>query len=817
MTSRAWLPAGLGFTTFATLLVEILDARLLSVLTWYHLSFFAVSLAMLGMAAGAVLVFLGGPRFTGTAAVRALTRHAWHLALSIPLLHVLALQIRIPEMADGMVLSLAALAVVTILLAVPFVLSGVVVAIALTRVGGQVGVLYGWDLVGAAAGALAVVPLLEWLDLTSVMLLAGAAAALGTVCFARFSAGAGAGRFRRRAAVLAAALVVAAGFNAGAGAAVRVRYSKGRPLPLANVVSRADWNSHSFVVVQRPASGTPVYWGPGAQASQEPVALAWMVIDGEAATAMTEWRGDRAALAWAQHDVTSLPHHLRQGRAAIIGVGGGRDVLSALWAGHWRIVGIEINGVLVDLLARSHRGFAGVADDPAVELVHDEARSYLRRSDERFDVIQMSLIDTWAATGAGAFTLSENGLYTREAWQVFLDSLTPDGIFSVSRWFNPSDLSETNRLLALGVAALLDRGVADPRSQIVLFARGPIATLLVSASPFTSADRIALDALARAEAFEPLVSPWHAGAIARLERIAASGSPEALSRATADGLYDFSPPTDQRPYFFNILKPGLGMAAHVPERGIAWGNLSATMTLAALCVVATLLVFGIIVWPLAAAGRPDMPAGTFAASLMYFAFIGSGYMFVQIPFLQRFSVLLGHPTYTFAIVLFSMILFTGLGSFLSERLSVESGASGRLWLLPVLIGLALMAVVFAIEPAARVASGFGLPGRTLVVLAFTAPLSLLLGCCFPIGMRLVGRLSDTAAAWLWGVNGACGVLASVFAVAVSMWVGIDTNLMLAAALYVALLVPLTWLARSPGQAGVGLREASAAARDIVIP
>jgi hypothetical protein len=461
--------------------------------------------------------------------------------------------------------------------------------------------------------------------------------------------------------------------------------------------------------------------------------------------------------------------------------------------------------VLVDLIARSHRAFAGIADHPAVELVHDEARSYLRRSDERFDVIQMSLIDTWAATGAGAFTLTENGLYTREAWQVFLGSLAPGGILSVSRWFNPSDLSETNRLLSLGVAALIDRGVADPRSQIVLFGRGPIATLLVSATPFTETDRVALEGLAEVEQFEPLVSPWHRGAIARLERIAASRSHDELARATADGLYDFSPPTDQRPYFFNILKPGLGMATHLPDEGIAWGNLSATMTLAALCVVATILVFAIIVWPLAAAGRPAMPSGTFGAALLYFALIGSGYMFVQIPFLQRFSVLLGHPTYTFAIVLFSMILFTGIGSFLSERIRIEPGASRRPWLLPVAIGLAVGATRLAIDPAAQIASGFSLPGRTLVVLAFTAPLSMLLGCCFPVGMRLVGRHSDSAAAWLWGVNGACGVLASVFAVAISMWIGIDTNLVLAATLYLLLLVPLYWLAPRRVELAAGVR------------
>jgi hypothetical protein len=169
-------------------------------------------------------------------------------------------------------------------------------------------------------------------------------------------------------------------------------------------------------------------------------------------------------------------------------------------------------------------------------------------------------------------------------------------------------------------------------------------------------------------------------------------------------------------------------------------------------------------------------------------------MLVQIPFLQRFSVLLGHPTYTFAIILFSMILFTGIGSFLSDRLKLRTRAS-LLWLPPAIAAL-LVTVVLLLDPAIRASARLELPGRTLVVLAFTAPVALLLGGCFPIGMRLVGRLSDSATAWMWGVNGACGVIASVIAVAVSMWIGIDTNLLAAAALYATLALPMLALAGS---------------------
>jgi hypothetical protein len=592
---------------------------------------------------------------------------------------------------------------------------------------------------------------------------------------------------------LAILLAWAAWMNGSDHRGIGVRFSKDKSLPPMAEIDRARWNSHSFILIGIPSIGEPAYWGPGASVASRPVNRAWMVIDGEAATAMTEWKGDPAALGWVRHDITSLPHHLRRGTAAVIGVGGGRDVLSAIWAGNDRVVGIEINGVLLDMLTHTHRTFAGIADTPAVELVHDEARSYLSRTSERFDVLQMSLIDTWAATGAGAFTLTENGLYTREAWHIFLNALKPGGIFSVSRWFSPTDVSETNRLMALGVAALIESGAEDPRSQLLLVSRGPVATLMLSTRPFSSDDREVVSRVAEQEEFELLATPWTPAAIDRLERLSNARSLPELDAAAADPFFDFSPPTDQRPYFFNILKPSREMAERIPEEGIAWGNLGATMTLAALCVIATALVVTIIVVPLLITGLPQMRIGTFLAALTYFATIGCGYMLVQIPFLQRFSVLLGHPTYTFAVILFSMILFTGIGSFLSDRLRLEGGY--RLLWLPASIAASLVAIVFLLDPAIRSSAALGLTGRTLMVLAFTAPVSLLLGGCFPVGMRLVGRVSDSATAWMWGVNGACGVIASVVAVAVSMWVGIDTNLLVAAFLYALLALPMIALSR----------------------
>ncbi len=784
-----WVTSGLFFVTLATLMLEVLDTRLLSVLTWYHLSFLAVSVAMLGMAAGAVLVFVGGEIFGVDRTVRLLPAAATAFALVLPLSHVANLVIPFPSVRSGSPAELAALAIATLALTVPFVVSGVVVTLALTRTRAPIGILYGADLVGAAIGCLAIIVLLELTDITSTAMATAGAAAIGAACFARYAGARGISAL-----VLAAGLFGVSALNATADRPLGVIYPKSRSLWLdERAIDYSAWNAHSNVIVRTPANGPPFLWGPGADATKTEVTMAVAAIDGDAGTVITKWNGEPASLDWVQYDVTSLPYRIRSGQVAVIGVGGGRDVLTAIWSGNTSITGIEINKALVGALRGRYLDFAGIARHPGVTLVHDEARSFLTRTPGRYDVLQMSLIDTWAATGAGAFTLSENGLYTRDGWQVFLRALTPTGVFSVSRWYDPEAASETTRLLSLGVASLMDFGVTSPRGHLILVTRERIATLLVSPTAFSQQDGTTLNRIAEQHGFTIRVSPWADATDDRLRAIANAASPAALDQATRDPYLDFTAPTDRRPFFFNMLKPR-GFFEHrgTSSGGVVSGNLRATRTLLALAVVAGGLVLVIIGWPLVTTGRPDVPPRVFWAAFAYFAIIGLAFMLIQIAFLQRFSVYLGHPTYTFSIILFLMILSAGLGSFASERIDLDRHRS-ILWL-PIAIAVAVLLETVLLQRVVDATVGWGLPGRSLIVSFFVAPLAFALGCCFPIGLRFVGRHSDRLSAWMWGVNGACGVMASILAVMSSLWLGIHVNLLAAALLYALLALPLRHLA-----------------------
>jgi hypothetical protein len=777
---------GLFLTTLATLTLELLDTRLLSVLTWYHLSFFAVSTALFGMSAGAVRVYLGGERFVGERAPQALVRATTALALAIPLAHAANLYIPIEVVASPW--NAAALLATTLALALPFYLSGVAVAIALTRVPGPSGLVYAVDLAGAALGSLLVVPLLEALDISSAVLLCGACAAAAAQGFRSFAGGAGS----VAGAGLLLLLLAATAANAVSAKGLRVVYAKGTRIDRESVISEA-WTIHGQLITRRPQVGPPWYWGAGRGALRYSVKSVGMTIDGAAATVLTAWDGDLDSLAWVQHDVTSLPYHLRRGgRVAVVGVGGGRDLLTALWARSRSVTGIEVNEALLRQLRVDLRELAKLAGRPDVTLVHDEARAWLTRSRQRFDVLQMSLIDTWAATGAGAFTLSENGLYTVEAWKILLDRLAPKGLLSVSRWYSLADASETSRLVALATAVLLERGVADPRRHLVLVGGGRrVATLLVSNEPFTRAEIERVLAVQIAYNFQLLLAPGLRPADELLGRIAAARSHEELEALLAPLAFDYAPPHDERPYFFNIVRPGRllrddGLSEDLGV--VAKGNLLATRTLVALWAISLVLVATVILGPLARAGLPRMRRGAFASAVFYFSLIGGGYMLVQVPLMQRFSIYLGHPTYTAAVTLFSMILATGLGSLLSDRVAIERASRARI-AIPLGIAALLALGTVSLQPLIEQTIAWNLAARCAVVAAFVGTLALPLGLCFPLGLRLVRLHSDDAMPWMWGVNGACGVLASVSAVAISMWSGIDTSLQLATLAYGLLALP----------------------------
>ncbi len=809
---RASTYAGVFLVAMATLMLEVLLTRITSVSAWYHLAFFVISLGMLGMTAGATLVFVFPAAFTREAVPTRMAHSALGFALSTPLCIGLTMAVPMSPVTDLM--SFFALLEAGGALALPFILAGITLTLALTRAGLPASVAYAVDLAGAALGCVIIIPLLSVVDAASAALAASVVAALAAVSFtAAISA--------RRLAWPLLALLLLGGFTVGNARSVpqplRPVWVKGiRELP--EWFSYLDWNTYSRVTVNQTFVSPPTFWARGRNTPLQvltPLEQRTVLIDGAAGTVMAKLGKSAADHEYLDWDITAFAHRLRpHGPAAVIGVGGGRDVLEAARVGHKPVIGVEINNLIVGLHTHKMADFSGLTRLPGVELVTDEARSYMAREHRRFSVITMSLIDTWASTGAGAYSLSENGLYTREAWTIFLEHLAPDGVFTVSRWYLASSPGETARIIALAMETLWSMGVAQPFKHIVVLQTDQVATLIISRRPLSEADIDLVQSESVRMGFNMIVTPRKLPVHPMLRELSQQRTRDGMWAWSANQSLDITPPTDTRPFFFSMLKPRTWFVSRgsVDQMDLSFlGNLQATQTLVYATLVSLLLTLVTVVWPMSLRRHafPTLSRADVLAASGYFALIGLGFMYVEMGLLSRLNVFLGRPTLALAVLLAGMIFFTGVGSLLSARLSLANPRTATLY---PLVPAALIVVAGQLLPGAVHAFQAADTGtRIFISLLLVAPPAVGLGFGFPVGLRLVERMerktkgaaagaseSDGAelGPWLWGINGACGVCASGLALGTSMVLGIHITLLIGAACYAVLPLATSRLYRS---------------------
>ncbi len=787
---------GVLLITFSVLLFQVVQTRILSVLAWYYMAFFAISVSMLGMTAGAVWVYLKSSRLTPGTLSTLLSDSSLLTAAAMPV--SVMLQFCLILTLTPTVTTVVAWTLLMAAMTVPYVFAGVAVSVALTRSPFPVGQVYGVDLLGAALGCGAVVGVLNVLDGPSAILLAGSSSALAAYAFARAATPTeqvelSARRIWMRPLSVALILGVLVPLNAS----VPVGF---RPVMVKDEIedrwrTRTErWNSYSRVIAYPPFPTSPNLWGPSPL--RDPnlrVPQAVLNIDGGAATWMYRFDGSTRSIEFLADDVVNLAYRLPGiSKSAVVGVGGGRDVMSAHLFGVKDITGVEVNPIFVDLLTRDsfYAPYANLRAITGLTLHVADARSWFASTTESFDLIQMSMIDTWAATGAGSFSLSENGLYTLEGWRAFVARLNFNGFFTVSRWYSEGDVNETGRMIGLGLATMMDLGVDDPRRHVFVARANRVATLVLSKSPFSAEDVRRLRDETERLGFGVLVAPGSEPDSEMLRRMVVARDLTALNAVARTAFLDLTVPTDQRPFFFNQLRfsdiPRVAtrLARDELGDGVLRGNLIASIALVLILAIALVAVLVTVILPLRtvarAAPRPLLAAGT-----LYFSLIGMGFMFAEISLLQFFSVYLGHPIYAMSVCLFSLILSSGLGSLASGRVPLDTARRLALW--GASIGGYFVVAQWNLTRLFEATTAYDIAVRVAICVAVVMPVGFLMGFGFPTGMRLVERVDSEPTPWFWGINGATGVLASVLAVMVGIAYGINVTMFLAGICYLTLI------------------------------
>lgn len=792
---------GIFLFSLATLLLELSLTRVLSVALWYHFGFLIISTALLGFGASGVTLALWRRLREDAPLDRTLSVLA--MLFGVLTIGCFWLMQRIPfdpfavftDRRQWLFMPLYYLVIAT-----PFFCSGLALALLFTRGTRQINRLYAFDLVGAGVGCAALAVVMPKFGGSGSVVIAAMLGALAATVFA----------FRQTRALAAVSVVLSMGLFVLAFAAERflpinVTTLK-NPLPYPPMVTA--WNTFSRIdLFERP--GNPEKGFP---------AMRRFVYDaGTAATGSQDLRPNVREYLTQHPDDNDYPSGIayigkQKPNVLVIGSGGGAEVLDALHYGARSVTAVEINPIINDVVSRQMADFwGGLFNQPEVKLVTEEGRSFVRRSRETYDAIISVHTISNAAVASGALSLSENYVLTREAFEDYFDRLAPDGVIFFTR---PE--SHIGRLFATAREALERRSVTNPASHFYAYRIPPDdwekerfgenrpafeAGFLVKKAPFTIEEQQKMEALLGVgqpsrdrrpapESLYSLANP-HVGSL--LHKILTAPDLPAFYKTQ---VRQYEPATDDRPFFnhhtrwssinwqtfrelFTHKKLGMLMLGDLPV---------AEISLLVLLVQTILLAAALIFLPLAKFSREGLRVPNRWRLLLYFAALGFGFITIEMALLSHFTLFLGQPVYTYAVILASLLVFTGIGSYLTGNVVAQPQRALQK-IVPIVL---LVVLLTALITPWLFSAALGLPlwMRVLLAVIVLAPLGILLGMPFPLGLRLVSEEAAALVPWAWGVNGFFTVIGTVSALMIGMTFGFKVALLVGALCYLIALAAI---------------------------
>jgi predicted membrane-bound spermidine synthase len=776
----------------SVLAYEVALTRAFSVLLRFHFVFLAVSLATCGLGIGGLVDFLTARREASRLWThRTLVLRACGIAICYPLSAYLLFATKLSA-------HLTSIFVVSVVCLPPFLIAGTFLSRAFAAFSSEGGRLYAADLTGAALGSFLVIGALQLCGGINALALCSVVVALGAVWLAKEAGG---GRV-----ILPAALAVLVSLALAGNLRYKTVDLPAMPLSadpnakplykeLADPLVRAkivdsDWNAFAR---------TDVIAYPNPQTGKvDPNDDLYIYTDGEVPTNMIHFTGDLGPLTGRLASFIGFyPFwNFRPEKALLIGPGGGLDILLAFGVGAKQIDGAELNPSIPRIVSR-YASFNGHVYDYANVNIHvDEGRSFIRRSNEKYDLVYMALTKT-ATTASSSLALVESYIHTTEAFRDIYDHLTDRGAMA----FVCQEPVLLARAMLTGIDAIQSTGV--PRKDAVRsvlglsvtrdkMMLGPYRHLMVMTRQPLSPERSAqLAKMAVATGFEPVFFP---GAF----------EPEPFQWLTRDGVdsrtfverwndaeglqpgerINFAPCPDDRPFVVDL-------SFGVPPQ-FRW-------LLAGVALATILLSVG--AWAFArSTGQPGLGLGPLAQAVAYFSLLGIGFMLVEIVLTQKLVLYLGYPVLTLSVILFSLLLGGGLGSRISQRWDA-SVVRGPAMLAAFAVAACSLVLLLVLPHLIGATLGWDIRLRCAVTMALLAPTGLFMGMPFPSGLRILGARAPELIPWMWGVNGLTSVIGSVGAMVLAKETGFTVVLMVGAGLYVvagALMAEMGKHRTSPG-------------------
>lgn len=657
----------------------------------------------------------------------------------------------------------------------PFFFGGLIITLLFTHASSRVSKIYFFDLIGAGLGCLSLILLLEIIGGINVILFAGF---LGMIAAVFFSLGQKKNKWSIVSIALAIVFLGIIAINANSDF-LRISYAKGIG---EKQVFFEKWNSFSRITVT--PIKTTYTWALSDRYNEGLLEGVEIKIDSDAATPITKFDGNLESVDYLRYNLTNMAYYANSSpeKVLIIGSGGGLDILSALLFSAKTVYAVEINPIIVnDIMKQKYLDYSGeIYSHPRVKAIVSDGRAFVRNSKEKFSIIQATLVDTFATSSSGALSLTENTLYTKEAFVDYLNHLEENGIVSITRW-NSNPPKESLRLVSLGLEAMRELGIKEPEKHLIIIGKNNvIVNFLLKKTVFAQAEIDSLREKASEFGFDVLFAPdkkqeneFNALVYAENKQAFFNSYPR-----------EISPTTDDKPFFFytlkakDTLKPIFSKTDKKQDFG--------TVSLVISSVILTAMVLAFLLLPLFLAKKHFKTKKTNKSLIiLFFAFIGIGFIAIEISLFQKFALFFGNPTYSLSIVLFSLLVSSGIGSLLTNSIKKPEKIIVLSLALLIMISLAYNAFLLPITTSLL---GNPIAIKAIISIMLIFPLGLLMGMNTPLWIKIIEPISKETIPWGWAINGATSVFGSIIGMIIAINYGFSYNMLFGAIGYILALL-----------------------------
>ncbi len=778
-----------------TLCFEILLIRLFSIIQWHHFAYMVISLALLGYGISGTFI---------TIAFKTLRRNCNEIyvgcifCFAITSLTSFLVAQHIPFNAEEIFWNpkqLLFLLAIFLILTVPFFFAASGICLILSCYRNYVSRIYGYDLLGAGIGSIVVILLLYVFFPQNALIITSSLALLATIIAAWEL------KLPYRKNVTFFLILVAVGvfvtsqnFNLHLSPYKALR----QYLRINGTEIIEQYSSPLGLLSVLKSEVIPLRYAPGMSlnSQMEPLDQIGIFTDGDNLSVLTKRTENREQLAYLDQTTSALPYHLgKSSKVLILGAGGGTEILLGKYHTIPDIDAVELNPQIASILEEHFVEYVGNVFDGESSTLHKaEIREYLRKSEENYDIIQISLTDSFGGSTGGLHALSENYLYTLEAMHEYIAHLSPGGYLAITRWIKlpPRD---SIKLFATALASLRMFNDTAPQHQLILIRSWQTSTLVIKNGIFSAkeienvhrfCEKRSFDVAYTSQLSRDQVNLYNILSHPFFYEAAVSLTGNSAANFLMDYKFQVSPATDDRPYFNHFFKwTTLPELIRLRHQGSASMLESGYLVLVATLIFTIFISFVLILFPLWLFQK-DVLARLYPINkghvFSYCFLIGTAFICIEIAFLQKCILFLHHPTFSFSTGLTAFLVFAGLGSQWTQK---QNNVFLLKTMKTVISGIALFSVSYALylDTLFSIFSNVSFPVRVMVIVTIIAPLAFLMGMPFPLALKNLAEKADRLVPWAWAINGCASVIGATFATLFAIHFGFICLILLAVVLY----------------------------------